>query len=111
MALTWEWSKPCGYAYVDLSEGNGETLTLYQGNALLIFMAECADEYQLVGFFANKDHAKNCLGLSKGYTRWSLKIRSVTLYPTECDWISIAKLLIKAYPDIEVHITPPPNKG
>lgn len=111
MPLTWDWKKPCGYANVILPSGDYEMLTLYKGNAFLLFMAECADEYQLVGFWLSKDHAKNCLGLTKGYNRWSLNITSVTLFPTECDWLDIAKLLHKAYPNIEINIIPSPKVG
>ncbi len=44
---------------------------IYSGNALAIMVAEWnengKDLYQLVNFFADKDHMKNCLGLTKGY--------------------------------------------
>ena len=74
MALQWDWKEKCGeitlvQKYVD-AEGAEFKLSLYQGNAFLIMLHEWTDEngvekYELAGFFADKQHAKNCLGLNK----------------------------------------------
>ncbi len=47
------------------------TYNLYSGNALLIscyeFEVDGVEKYQLVNFYADIQHMKNCLGLTKGY--------------------------------------------
>lgn len=79
MALYWNWSDKCGeiegvQMYPD--EGVRKfTLSLYKGNAYLIMIYQYKDEktgedmYNLHSFFTDKDHAKNCLGITKGKTR------------------------------------------
>ncbi len=47
--------------------GNKITFNLYSGNALLIALYETDDTYSLQNFYCDKDHMKNCLGLTKGY--------------------------------------------
>lgn len=73
MALNWKWDEKCGEAVIQ-QRGKEFTLNLYKGNAYLIFISEYKDEdgqnmYSLYSFFADKDHMRNCLGLSKAKGR------------------------------------------
>lgn len=108
MALEWTWSEPCGFCKVNFYNSI-ENLTLYRGNALLIFMYETDTEYNLVGFFTDKEHAKNCLGLQKGYSRWSLDVLDATLYYDKCDWKHISEYMLKAYPHLRIELKHSPT--
>lgn len=68
MALNWDWNKKVGEAVFDC-DGRKERVNLYEGNALLIFIWEDdeSSKYQMKLFLMNKDHAKNCFGISKDY--------------------------------------------
>ena len=77
MALHWNWDEKCGEAVVTMRTETGEqdyTLSLYEGNALLIMLSEWEENgeklWSMWNFFADREHAKNCLGLNKkgGYT-------------------------------------------
>ncbi len=74
MALQWEWKDKCGeITLVQMHPGEEDReyrIDLYQGNAYLIMIHEYTDErrgdvYELFGFFNDKQHMKNCLGLNK----------------------------------------------
>lgn len=97
MSLNWEWKEKCGtITCKEYREDFGAwipfTITLYKGNAFLIMLHEYKDEntgedmYNMYGFFADKEHAKNCLGLNKkqGYGN--------NIYQT--DWRRFSKLRI-----------------
>lgn len=79
MALHWQWSDKCGeitmLQQLPNEESKSYTIDLYEGNAYLIMIHEFTDEsgddrYELFGFFNDKEHMKNCLGLNpkKGYS-------------------------------------------
>lgn len=65
----WEWSKRIGYVDVKSKNYGVCRLNLYQGNGYLIFINEDFpdNKYQVMTFWADEQHAKNCLGLTKGY--------------------------------------------
>lgn len=68
MALRWDFDKDF-VGKIKLNKNSYQNL--YSGNALLIGCYEWTDDdnkemYQLGMFFCDKDHMKNCLGLSKG---------------------------------------------
>ena len=71
MALHWQWDEKCGEITVEQKDETGNwqqfPVSLYTGNAFLIMLYEEEDAktWQMFGFFADKDHAKNCLGLNK----------------------------------------------
>ena len=79
MSLNWQWNSKCGELTFsvtpngDKNEEREYTVSLYQGNAFLIFITEYKDEttgkdmYSLWNFWADKEHMKRCLGLVKGY--------------------------------------------
>ena len=76
MALHWDWKEKIGEITLEQKSESGGwkqfPLSLYEGNAFLIMLSENDEDntFQMFGFFADKAHAKNCLGLNKkgGYT-------------------------------------------
>lgn len=99
-------------------ETHGErtyTYNLYSGNALLIMVAEWEEEgkgyYQVANFFADKDHAQNCLG-NKGnfeniFKEIELDIELTAQYGST-KWL--VQQIAKAKFDNPVKITILPNK-
>ena len=81
MALYWDWKDKCGEATFVRTLPDKEpqeiTVNLYQGNAFLIFINEYQEDgkdmYSLWSFFCDEEHAKNCLGLTKGNENIFLK--------------------------------------
>ncbi len=74
MALQWDWNEKCGEATLIETQKDGTEqeykINLYKGNAFMIAIFEYVGEdgtekYQLWSFWADKEHAKNCLGLNK----------------------------------------------
>ena len=73
MSLNWSWDSKCGEAVVEQNYGDEKhtfTMTLYEGNAYLIFLHEYQDDngtnmYNLWNFWADKEHMQKCLGLKK----------------------------------------------
>lgn len=112
MALIWDWDIKIGTAVV--AQGKQEfELNLYQGNAFLIMIHEYQDQdgvdkYSMYTFFADKEHAKNCLGIGKrtdgifdDYYRL-LKVRinkKMYSYTKE-----LVDMLIKAFDEIKIEI-------
>lgn len=74
MALHWNFNDKIGEATIRSMMGDGSlkdnTVYLYQGNAFLIMLNEWEEDderyWSMYSFFADVDHMKNCLGLSKG---------------------------------------------
>ena len=65
--LNWDFTKRIGY--VDVERGSQkERWNIYQGNAFAIMCWENDTQYQLMTFWADEQHAKNCLGLTRGYS-------------------------------------------
>ena len=73
MSVNWNWKDKVGTMTVVQSHPGEEDrtfeLSLYQGNAFLIMLHEYQEDgqdmYSMYSFFADKQHAKNCLGLNK----------------------------------------------
>jgi len=118
MALYWDWKKKVGEAIFENVEGKVYTISLYQGNAYLIFINEYTETdkdgvehnmYNLHSFFADEAHAKNCLGLTKGYSNIFVdgftvlkKIRlDKSRYPHTSKLIG---MLVKAFDDITIEL-------
>ena len=111
MALNWQWSEKCGEMLFRGEEGNEYTLSLYEGNAFLIMLYEYKDEigedyYDMWSFWVDEAHAKNCLGLSKGYDNiYHGEVVSVTFYRSYLTISKIhklSKLLVAAFPKVRV---------
>lgn len=102
--LLWSWNEKCGE--MKMCE---HSVNLYEGNALMIMIEEGSEKYQVWSFFADKEHAKNCLGLNKGHENiyadcpW----KKLTLYRSKSrNWKVFMELAAKAFPDIEIHLLP-----
>lgn len=105
MALTWKYSERAGH----ITFKDGTVYPWYEGNALMICNREERTETEinawLVFFFANEDHAKNCLGLTRGNENIfsDNPMVCVTIHPQYCrQWAKVCKLLLKAFPDIKI---------
>ena len=118
MALYWEWKDKCGEAIFESTEGQVYTMSLYKGNAFLIFINEYKEKdskgvehnmYNLHSFFADEAHAKNCLGLTKGHdnifvdgftTLTKIRINKAK-YPYTNKLVS---MLVKAFDNLDIII-------
>lgn len=71
MSLNWNFKKDFYGVMITRYQTKDETIVnqynLYDGNALMIACFETNKKYQVRDFFTNKDHMKNCLGLTKGF--------------------------------------------
>ena len=116
MSLNWSFKEKCGE--VTLRQGEREfTLSMYQGNAYLIFLSEWKEDdkdmYSLYSFWADKSHAKRMLGLAKGsdgekmnyYQDGYDKFTKFRFNKTHCrDLSEIVGLIVKAFRNIEIEI-------
>lgn len=105
MALNWQFSQRAGVIFLP----SGQMLTCYQGNAYLIMLNETKTEYTLVSFWADAEHMRNCLGLSRGYgniySDWSGA--KWVLYKDKCKNASkIAEALVRAFDAVTVQVLP-----
>ena len=107
MALHWQWEEKCGTVCM----ADGKRFPWYEGNGLMIVLNEWDENgetyWSMNWFFADKEHAKNCLGLTKGYKNIFADnpITEVTIKPKYCrNWKALADMLLKAFPDITLAI-------
>lgn len=117
MALNWSWKEKCGEAVLKQTLNDTEkefTLHLYQGNAYLIFVNEWEEDgkdmYDVWSFWVDKDHAKNCLGISKGdyhniYTDGWQTITKFRLNKDKMNhFADIVSMIAKAFDNIDIEI-------
>lgn len=121
MALLWDWNEKCGEATLWEKRNDGTEqefpLTLYKGNAFLIMLYEFTDDdgtdkYDMVGFFVDKDHAKNCFGLNKKgghtdnmYEREWQKITRIRLNKSKYPYTKeLVQMLSQAFDNITIEI-------
>ena len=118
MALRWDFRERIGeWVEVD-NDGKENTYYLYQGNALLIALAEWEESgtsmYAMHMFFADKEHMKNMLGLSKEYhygenilqdNGYGSVLKKIKLNKTKCKQLKdIVDAFVKAFDEIEIEI-------
>lgn len=112
MALNWSWSEKCGEAVFE-QRGKEFTVNLYQGNAYLIFIYEYEEDgndmYNLFTFWADKVHAKRCLGLEKGYENLYNderdQLKKIRINKSKFSKASeMIGLLVKAFDDLVIEI-------
>lgn len=127
MSLNWYWSEKCGEATLEQEWGDGKLhtfpLSLYKGNAYMIFLNEWeengVEKYSVWDFWADRDHAKNCLGLNKkmGYTenRYARGTDHLTKfrinkakYPHTKDLVT---MLAYAFDNLTIEIYSDPEEG
>ena len=108
MAVRWEWKQKVGTLTY-----NDHTVNLYEGNAFLIGIREFKNDdgeevYNVEWFFADKQHAKRCLGLEKGsYDMFEGLVEKITLYMDKCtNWKDIITLFSKTQKNIVITIKP-----
>ena len=112
--LIWSFDKKIGTVDI-FNYDEVRTYQLYQGNAFLIILWEYTDDdgkekYSVHGFFADKDHAKNCLGLSKDYTENTYntnyeQIRKIRINKAKYKYTKeLVDMLVKAFDNIEIEI-------
>lgn len=113
MALQWRWEEKVGTIDI-FNYDEVRTYQLYQGNAFLIMLWEYEEDgiekYSMHNFFADKEHAKNMLGLSKGYTDNAMNwdkyyIKKIRLNKAKYRYTKdLVDMLIKAFDNIEIEI-------
>ena len=97
MALRWDWNEKIGELQIN-SYGEDFTISLYEGNALAIFIHTFTDEngterYNLYNFFSDKEHFKNCI--KEKSWNYAEDWRKLTLYKIPTDFWIILKDLVK----------------
>lgn len=113
MALRWDFNLKSGTVTEKIA-GKEITFNWYEGNALMIVLDEFTDDkgtdrYNMRWFFIGDEHAKNCLGLSRGHENMfdAGAITSLTIYRDNCrQWKKIADYFTKAFPDITIQVLP-----
>jgi len=114
MALTWKWDSKMGEAIIhDESQDKDFVKNLYEGNAFLIFMSEWTegdqDWYNVYSFFADENHAKNCLGLTKNFKNIfedaGIRLKKLRINKKKSrNWKKIVKLFSEAFDNIEIEL-------
>lgn len=115
MSLNWDFKKKCGE--VTLRQGEREfTLTMYQGNAYLIFLSEWEEDgkdmYRLYSFCSDREHAKILFGLKKGWNGEKVnifngydKFTKFRFNKTHCRNLKeIVGIITEAFDDITIEI-------
>ena len=112
--LRWEWDECCGTLEKEVTRGDEIsyfTYHLYQGNALLILIAEWEENgqemYTVRDFWVDKEHMNNCLGLTKGHHNIHTEWKKITFYRDKVrpkDLVTICTALVKAMPSITIEI-------
>lgn len=104
MALNWSWDNKIGELLIN-QDGKEFTISIYQGNALAIFISEFTnqegvEQYSLYNFFCDKEHFKRCTqDKTNNYAReW----RKMTLWKVPNDFWIILKDLVKRGVNIEI---------
>ena len=108
MAIRWDFKEKCG----QVVDHDGNVHNWYEGNALMVITNEWkegdSELYSMWCFFADKDHLKNCCGLTKGHENifegeeW----QELTIDTKYCHyWKDIITMLMKVMPDCKITIT------
>lgn len=113
MSLNWRWSEKIGTIDI-FNYDKTITCNLYQGNAFLIMLYEYKEEgkdmYNMHNFLIDKEHAKNCFGLSKGYTKnifnqEDYRIEKIRINKAKYRYTKdLVDILIKAFDSITIEL-------
>ena len=111
------YDKPMGYiieSYTDRNETKELEIKLYASNAMLAMIWEHEEEdgvwvRDLYGFFCDKTHMNNCLGLAKGtsniYNYPQHTWKKIALNKDVCkDYAAIVTAVAKAFDNIEIEV-------
>ena len=103
MAIRWDWEDKIGELIVK-EEENEFNISIYEGNALAIFIYHYEENgekyYTLFNFFGDKVHLKNCVN-DKSYNvfrGW----QKVTFTKVNTDIWHLIKALVKANVTVEI---------
>lgn len=105
MSLNWQWKEDyMGHAVME----NGNTVNLYNGNALVIALYETEETYSLAWFAGDKEHMKNMLGLNKKYSTENVfkdfGVTELFLNINARNSKQLAELIIKSGTEITIHM-------
>ena len=110
MALQWSFTEKSG-TVTEVRGGREITFNFYEGNAFMIVPHEYEQDgeqyWDMQWFFIGEDHAKNCLGLSKGHDNMFGEngITRMTIYRAHCrQWKKIIDLFTRAFPNIVIEV-------
>ena len=117
MSVNWNWNDKCGEFVLSQEFGNGEwkdfTISIYNGNCMAVFLHEFVEDgkekYSFTGFFSDKEHAKNCLGLTKGesniyHNGWQT-IKSIRLNKKKCRYFKdLVQMFAQAFDNITIEV-------
>lgn len=110
--LNWDWDKKVGTIDI-FNYDEVRTYQLYQGNAFLIMLWEYEEDgkelWSMHNFFVDKEHAKNCLGLTKGFdnifNKKLYQIRKIRINKAKYRYTKdLVDMLIKAFDNISIEI-------
>ena len=108
MAIRWDFNHKGG----TVTQEKGGTHNWYEGNALMIVLNEWKEKdseyYSMYWFLADKEHAKNCFGLSKEHENIFSDdpITEITISRENCyQWKELVALLTKAFPNVTIELT------
>lgn len=118
MSVNWSWDGKCGEITVsqrvDDRKGWEEyKVSVYNGNCLAVFLYEFIEDgeekYNFWSFFSDKDHAKNCLGLSKGanniFDTPYQRITKIRLNKKKCRYFKdLVALFAQAFDNISIEV-------
>ena len=122
MALHWQWDEKVGEMTVDELHHDDPPrtihLSLYRGNAFLIMLHEFKNEkgedvWTMWNFFADKQHMRNCLGLTKGDDDGNLldtpyvKLRKIKIDKKKYGMSytkELVRALVEAMPHVEIEV-------
>ena len=113
MAVNWRWDEKIGTIDI-FNYDKVVTYQLYQGNCFLIMLYEYEEDgkdmWSMHNFFVDKEHAKNCFGISKGYddnlfNHDRYKIKKIRLNKGKYRYTKdLVDMLIKAFDDVAIEI-------
>lgn len=119
MSVNWNWSDKCGEVTLKQMHPGEEdkefTISLYNGNCMVVMLHEFKDRetgedmYNFFSFFSDKEHAKNCLGLSKGtnniFCTDYQKFTKIRLNKKKCRYFKdLVALFAQAFDNIEIEV-------
>lgn len=104
MALRWDWKDKLGECIYE----DGTKVNLYEGNCLTIAVKEHEKgTYTLAWFFADEEHMKNMLGLTKGYEGNDMASFGIKRIRLNTNYKSVQKIvscIAKAKWNIEIEL-------
>ena len=99
MALNWNWDNKIGELEYLNYNGKLSKISIYQGNALMIFIWETEETYQMYNFFCDKAHLRNVIKeCPELFDEW----KSITLWELNNDLRWACEQLYKCGVDIHL---------